>query len=575
MTFKKRIEDIRSNPGAYFRSNRKKTPLREDTPIEDLLCLFITGTALYDATFFEDMSELIVEHGSFRDNREYQYYYHLTRGLFFRFIGEMHHSLESARNAYKLAVIIEDPDYICRTLTVLGSVSGASREYEAAFYYFEEALDQIDRITDSQLQADVFSSFGVLLFKIGERSRAKNAYYKALDHYNKIDSRETILNYTILLLNLAEIHDSLNEYDKALEYLMKGAELAEKGGFSEYIGSLMPLISDMYYKKKDYEKAYGYIRRYVRQNNLHRDKLNTVNRHYDADRLKEEIFSLSLLNKRNEDLNNRLISLYSRIDSLDENGKREETLLEQISEAISTGRMVCYYQPKWSRKENRVTGAEALVRWVKEDGTVVFPGDFIELLENTPLMHGLTCSVIRQAFRFCAYIRDNFDPHFCVSVNVSPYELKNHDVVSYVEKEMLLNGLYPGNVEIEIIERTFLDQNPSSMNQLFTLKELGIRIALDDFGTGYSSLSYLNRIPFDRVKVDRSLLLNASTVNKGDKMLRSIITLLHELDFPVTVEGVEKMTHLQLLDDFGCDEMQGFYFGKAVPSEEFTDFFRK
>lgn len=365
----------------------------------------------------------------------------------------------------------------------------------------------------------------------------------------------------------------LGETTEAESFFSSGIRIAEDRGFIDYFGQMILLIAEVFYRRKQYDSAYAYIRKFIVNTDRFRKEQNRIHRDHDKNKLKEEILTLNTLKKRNDELNNHLSSLYVKIDRHEEEGRHAEELFKDISRALEKGQLKSWYQPQWSLTEKKYIGAEALVRWIKPDGPIVKPDYFIDVIENMSLIHDLTKQVVSQSFRFCRKIRDSIDPHFIVSINVSPFELHHFDVVTMIEKEILLTGLQPHNVEIEIIERSFLDRNPLSVNKLYQLKEMGVGIALDDFGTGYSSLACLNRIPFDRVKVDRSLLLNASTMGKGDKMLGSIIKLLHDLEYPVVVEGVERKDHLDLVRQLGGDEVQGFFFSKALPPEEFPRIF--
>jgi len=574
MTMKERYKSLRSDPGAYYRENINSVTPSLNDDIEKLLGLLQSGLILYNGDFFLTLSSLILNHKDFSDNPEYQYHYHLARSNYFRHIQEMSYALESIQKAYKLSLILGDYFYIVKSLGLLSTLYSIMYDHETSFFYLEQALEYADRMDDKVLYADTYNSLGQLMASQNRYEEALKAYNLALDLYGREKEKERHLNYVILLLNTGETLMELGEEAEAESFFSSGIQIAEDRGFVDYFGRLILLISGVFHRRKQYDKAYVYIKKYIYQSDLFREEQNRIHRARDKEKLKEEILTLNILKMRNEELNNRLISLYDRLDSREESDRHSAELLGEISQALGAGELKSWFQPQLSVRDGNIIGAEALVRWIKSDGTLIKPSYFIDIIEESSLIHELTKCIVSQSFSFCRHMCDNIDPHFVISINISPYELHHFDVVTLIEKELLLKGLYPGNVEIEITERTFLDRNPLSVNKLYQLKEMGIRIALDDFGTGYSSLACLNRIPFDRVKVDRSLLLNASAVGKGGRMLESIIRLLHDLEYPVLVEGVEKKEHFDIVSLLGADEVQGFFFSKALPAGDFLKLFQ-
>ncbi|WP_246433865.1 EAL domain-containing protein [Spirochaeta isovalerica] len=570
---KERYKLLRSDPGLYYRNNIDSIDISPEGDIEEMIALLMAGLSIYNGDFFVRLSNIILNHRDFSNSPEYQFYYHLSRFSYFRYIQEMNYALESIQKAYKLSLILDDTFYIVKALGQLATLYSILQDYETSFFYLEQALEYGETLEDKILFADTYNSLGLLMFHQKRFEDALKAFTRALDLYEKEKEKERHLNFVILLLNTGETLMELGENTEAETFFSSGIRIAEERDFVDYFGQLILLIAEVFFRRKEFDKSYNYMKRFISQSDRFREDRNRVHKIHDRDKLKEEIMTLNTLRQRNEELNNRLNNLYDRLDSRDREELHAGALFEEISKAMNDGELHSWFQPQWSLKEKRYIGAEALIRWIKPDGSIFKPDTFIDIIEESNLIHKLTKIVVSQAFSFCRYMRDHIDPHFIVSINISPYELHHFDVLTLIEKEMLLKGLYPENVEIEITERTFLDRNPLSVNKLYQLKEMGIRIALDDFGTGYSSLSCLNRIPFDRVKVDRSLLLNATAMGKGDRMLESIIRLLHDLEYPVVVEGVEKEDHLELVKKLGADEVQGFLFSKAVPQESFLRLF--
>ena len=564
-TLKERINQIRLEPDVHYNSEIRSIQISTNESIEDLLCTFYAGAKAYDGDIFENLSKVLLDHPDFDENPEYQYYYFFVRGIFFLHFDQMHYALESFQKANRLSYIVDDPEYIINSLSALSWAYDTNKDSEMALYYIEQALKIPNTMNKPIISANLFSSFGSILQNLGELDRAKNAYGKAITHYEKISSSKDHLNYCILLLDYGQICLQLEHYEEADRCFSNGISLAEKNDYSDFLGEQLVQLAEIYFRKEKYQKAYGYIRKYLSIKGNIRFQQSEVIEAFNRDKVNEELSSLYILRKQNENLNNRLIHLYDKFENSEKSLSEQKELFLQLNDAFGKDEIHCFFQPKWSLTEKKYTGAEALVRWIKSDGTMVFPDEFIGLIEETDMINTLSSHIIKQAFSFCHKIITELDPDFVISINIAPYQLHNHNVVTIIEKEILLNGLSPQNIEIEITERTFFDTNPEAMNQLYQLKDLGIKIALDDFGSGYSSLACLNRIPFDSVKIDRSLMINATSVNKGIKMLRSIINLLQELDFKVVTEGVETEEHVNILRKLKCDEAQGYFYSRAIP----------
>jgi EAL domain-containing protein (putative c-di-GMP-specific phosphodiesterase class I) len=160
-----------------------------------------------------------------------------------------------------------------------------------------------------------------------------------------------------------------------------------------------------------------------------------------------------------------------------------------------------------------------------------------------------------------------------VAVNVSPAQFHAGDLIEAVSAVLDETGLTPDRLELEITEGVFMRDSEVTRTTLMDLKALGVRITLDDFGTGYSSLSYLRRMPLDKIKVDRSFVAALGHDPAAHALVRSIIGLAKVLGFETNAEGVETKAQAHMLRDEGCQEVQGYYFGRPVPAEEFAEFY--
>jgi EAL domain-containing protein (putative c-di-GMP-specific phosphodiesterase class I) len=215
--------------------------------------------------------------------------------------------------------------------------------------------------------------------------------------------------------------------------------------------------------------------------------------------------------------------------------------------------------------ERRLIGFEALVRMVKEDGTLIAPLTFIPLAEEMRLIDKIGTWVLREA---CSTAMD-WPEHLTVAVNLSPAQFATGHISEIVRAALEETGLAPRRLELEITETLLLGDTDAVMVELQTLKAMGVAIVMDDFGTGYSSLSYLWRFPFDKIKIDSSFMQAFDGSDRdAETVVKTIIALGRELKMRVTVEGVETARQAAFLDAADGDQAQGFYFGRPVPASE-------
>ena len=242
---------------------------------------------------------------------------------------------------------------------------------------------------------------------------------------------------------------------------------------------------------------------------------------------------------------------------------------EQFESAILEERFEVWYQPKYNLKGNKMTGAEALVRWRKNDGTLVPPGIFIPLLEKNGEIAKLDEYVFRHT---CAKIREWKNQGYVtvpVSVNVSRATLYRDKIVETYLNIISQHDLEPKDVQIEVTE-TVVGGNENILDLLTKFRKNGIKILMDDFGTGYSSLSTLGMKCFDTLKIDKSLV-DEIRDEYGRIIINQTIQMGYELGLYITVEGVEEKEQLELLNETKCDDIQGYLFSKPLPSDEFEE----
>jgi predicted signal transduction protein with EAL and GGDEF domain len=241
---------------------------------------------------------------------------------------------------------------------------------------------------------------------------------------------------------------------------------------------------------------------------------------------------------------------------------RDRKALEQdLRRALGQGGLELHYQPQFDLPSRGLIGVEALLRWRHPERGSVPPADFVPLAEETGLILPLGDWVLRTA---CA--QAVAWPGLQMAVNLSPAQFRQPDLAGMVARVLRETGLEPDRLELEITEGVLLHDTESTLATLAALKAQGVKIAMDDFGTGYSSLSYLRRFPFDKIKIDRSFVADLGTAPDADAIVRAIISLSHTLGMTANAEGVETADQAERLRAEGCEEVQGFYFGRPMPS---------
>jgi len=244
--------------------------------------------------------------------------------------------------------------------------------------------------------------------------------------------------------------------------------------------------------------------------------------------------------------------------------QRRKAIERDLRLALARDELELFYQPRVALDRDALKGAEALVRWRHPERGLVPPNEFISVAEETGLIVPLGEWVLRTACRQAAAW-----PDLDLSVNISPVQFKQPDLVGVVQSALAESGLAPWRLELEVTESVLIQHTEAASETLHALKALGVRIAMDDFGTGYSSLSYLQRFPFDKIKIDRSFVQTLEQRPDADSIIRAVVSLGRSLHMQTCAEGVETEDQLRILRAEGCDEVQGYYFSKPVPVGDF------
>ncbi|MGV3526984.1 MAG: putative bifunctional diguanylate cyclase/phosphodiesterase [Candidatus Sericytochromatia bacterium] len=240
-----------------------------------------------------------------------------------------------------------------------------------------------------------------------------------------------------------------------------------------------------------------------------------------------------------------------------------------LHRALKQNEFRLYYQPKVDLRCNRVTGMEALLRWHHKDFGWVSPTQFIPLAEETDLILTIGEWALRKACEQNKAWQDaGYDP-LCVTVNVSGQQFKRTDMVQLVLQVLDETGLAPEHLQLELTESVLMKNISNTVVKLGELKKRGVSIAVDDFGTGYSSLAYLKRFRLDTLKIDQSFVRDINHDSDDAAIVSAIINMAHSLGMDVVAEGVETWQQLDFLTQHRCDHIQGYYFSRPLPPEDF------
>jgi predicted signal transduction protein with EAL and GGDEF domain len=235
-----------------------------------------------------------------------------------------------------------------------------------------------------------------------------------------------------------------------------------------------------------------------------------------------------------------------------------------LRNALRNGEFELFYQPLINLETSDISGFEALARWRRPHHGLVSSAEFIPFAEETGLIVPIGEWVLLRACKEAM----NWPEHIKVAVNLSPVQFKKSNVSNLVVTALEACGLSPQRLELEITEQALLGENAENLSTLRRLRSLGVAIVLDDFGTGYSSLSYLNAFPFDKIKIDKSFVMQLFTRPNCAAIVRALVALGTSLGMTVTGEGVETREQLDEIRNAGCTEAQGDFFSRPRPSTD-------
>ncbi|MCR4586008.1 MAG: GGDEF domain-containing phosphodiesterase [Lachnospiraceae bacterium] len=254
-----------------------------------------------------------------------------------------------------------------------------------------------------------------------------------------------------------------------------------------------------------------------------------------------------------------------------DNMRKIDRIESLMHKALTELEFKVYLQPKWDIVNDRVCGAEALVRWCRPDGTIIPPDSFIPIFENNGFVEQLDFYMLESV---CSILKDTIAKGGSVhpvSVNQSRLLLHSPDYVDNVANIIKEYDISPELIELEITETVFENGREDMIRIVKELKKLGVRVSMDDFGSGYSSLNMLKDVPFDVIKIDREFFAGAADNAEAGVILRKIVDMVNELGRQVVCEGVENAGQVELLKNMGCSCVQGYFYSKPIPAPEFIE----
>ena len=276
-------------------------------------------------------------------------------------------------------------------------------------------------------------------------------------------------------------------------------------------------------------------------------------------------------------LNNHNAMLNYYDETLHENSMFQEKLVQGFRDSVNNGEFVAFFQPKYGILGSRpvLAGAEALVRWKHPEYGMISPGVFIPLFEKNGLIRRLDREIYRQAVDRLKRLKKECGVEIPISVNVSRVDIFDPELTAYIRQLVKEADVNPSLLHLEITESAYTENTADLISIVEGFRNEGYQIEMDDFGSGYSSLNMLTNLPFDYLKVDIGFIKNMLKSEKNILLVKSIVDIAKMMQTKVVAEGVEYQEQYEYLKSFGCDYIQGYYFSKPLPADDFVERVKK
>jgi EAL domain-containing protein (putative c-di-GMP-specific phosphodiesterase class I)/GGDEF domain-containing protein len=249
-------------------------------------------------------------------------------------------------------------------------------------------------------------------------------------------------------------------------------------------------------------------------------------------------------------------------------------MITDLQHAVENGELLLHYQPKVDTASGRLLGMEALVRWMHPERGMISPAEFIPVAEDTGMIVAIGRWVLREACRQNAAWQQAGLRPLRVAVNLSARQFRSDNLLDEIDAALSETALPESLLELEITESMVMEDPERVINLLDKIRSRGIHLSLDDFGTGHSSLAYLKRFPIDCVKIDRAFIKDMPENTDDVAIARTIVAMAKSLGLTTVAEGVETAEQLELLKTMGCDQIQGYFFSRPLPADDFMAYYR-
>lgn len=250
-------------------------------------------------------------------------------------------------------------------------------------------------------------------------------------------------------------------------------------------------------------------------------------------------------------------------------------LEKSLADAIENNELKLFYQPKIDLNTGLIMGVEALIRWIKPDGTVISPNIFVPVAESSHLIGKISDFVLKEGCRQNVMWQKMGYPEIVMSINFTSDDFYQKNMKEHIFEALVTSGLDAKWLEVELTERLALHDVDYAVSQMNQIRELGVKLAMDDFGTGYSSLSYIQILPITLLKLDRSFIIDIETDPIAFEIVNAVIRIAKSKKIETIAEGIENPKQAEILRKLGCDFGQGYLYGKPMPPEELEKFFEK
>lgn len=258
-------------------------------------------------------------------------------------------------------------------------------------------------------------------------------------------------------------------------------------------------------------------------------------------------------------------------DDMNKRLNTKNMIESEMVRALSKGEFVVYYQPKYELANDTIIGAEALVRWNHKENGIISPGVFIPVFERNGFIVDLDFYVYEQVLKMQKHRLDTGKKVIPISMNVSRCHLSDTSFVDKLEAVVAKYKVPKKYIEMEITESIFSQEDSSAITLIYNLKEHGFTISMDDFGSGYSSLNLLRKVPIDTLKIDKVFIDSTEDVQRSQVIVEEIINMATKINVKTICEGVETQSQRDFLKDAGCNMVQGYFYSKPLPYEDFSD----